>query len=64
MSDQEERRVAEHARRIAGLSNMLDTEATRQELLAFAKYRRAKYLALVEAGFNAGQALYLCCQRD
>jgi len=60
MSDHEERRLAEQAQLLKTLQDNLDTPSVRQGMLTFARWRRANYLAYVEAGFTPGQALHLC----
>lgn len=60
MNDHEERRAAEAARAVQNLNQMLDTPAVREELKLKARWRKNMYDAHIAAGFNPGQALYLC----
>ncbi len=62
MSPAEERATAEQAQRVKQILETLDTPQMLAELQLKARYRRAVYESCLAAGFNAGQALWLCTQ--
>lgn len=62
MSDHEDRSAAENAQAVKRLGEMMSTPQMLEELRIMATYRRLKYEAHIKAGFNPGQALYLCTE--
>lgn len=60
MDDKEEQMMANMAQASAVFEGLVSTPAMLAHLQAQAKLRRMRYETLVEAGFTAGQALYLC----